>query len=104
MLLAVFAAGTVAYSAAATEMAVTMAIADTDKIGMDMPHCLVCDEDSAADMAACDMACTVPLVADLIGGVALPRTRMRPQHETSASRDLPGRTSEPSLDPPRTLI
>lgn len=103
-LLAVFAAGTVAHSAAAMEMALTMAVADAGEIGMDMPDCSGCDDERATDMAACDMACTAPLVAHLSDGAALPRPSMRQQHEPSVSRDLPGRTSGPALDPPRTLI
>lgn len=104
MLLVVFAAGGVAHSAAGAEMAVTMAVADAGETGMDMPDCPGCDDDGATDMAACDLACTTPIVADLTGGAALPGPRMRPQHEASFSRDLPGRTSGPALDPPQSLI
>lgn len=103
MLLAVFAAGTVAHSAMATEMAVTMAVADAGEIGMDMPDCSGCDTDDATDMAACDLACTAPLVADL-SSASLPGPHIRPQHEPSIPRDMRGRTGGPALDPPRTLI
>lgn len=103
MLLAVFAAGAVAHSAVATEMAVTMAVADSGEVGMDMPDCSGCEADGATDMAACDLACTAPLVADL-SSAALPGPYTRPQHEPSVLRDMRGRTGGPALDPPRTLI
>lgn len=102
-LLAVFAASTVAHAALATEMAVTMAVADADETGMDMPDCSGCDTDDTTDMAACNLACTAPLVADLSGASA-PGPCMRPQHEPAVACDLSGRTGPPALDPPRTLI
>jgi len=103
MLLAVFAAGTVAHAAVATEMAVTMAVADGGETGMDMPECPGCDADATTDMAACDLACTAPLVAD-IDSAAASRPCLRPQHEPSVVRNMRGRTGPPALDPPRTLI
>jgi len=103
MLLAVFAASTVAHAAVATDMAVTMAVADGGEIGMDMPECPGCDADATTDMAACDLACTAPLVAD-IDSAAASRPWLRPQHEPSVVRDMRGRTEPPALDPPRTLI
>lgn len=101
MVLAVFAAGTAAQAVVSTEMALTMAVADAGEAGMDMSDC--CDTDGATDMAACDLACTAPLVADL-SSAAQSGPCMRPQHEPSVVRDLPGRTGAPALDPPRTLI
>lgn len=102
-LLAVFAAGTVAHAAAATEMAVTMAVADAGETGMDMPECSGCDTDATTDMATCDLACTAPLVANL-NGVAASRPCLRPQNEPSVVRDRGGRSGPPALDPPRTII
>lgn len=103
VLLVVFAAGTVAHAAAATEMAVTLAVADVAETGMDMPECSGCETDASMDMAACDLACTAPLVADLNGAVAT-RPCLRPQHEPSLECDLRGRMGLPAFDPPRTLI
>lgn len=102
-LLAVLAAGTVAHAAAATEMAVTMAVADAGETGMDMPECSGCDTETMTDMAACDLACTAPLVADL-NGAAATMPCQRPQHEPSVVSDFRGRAGPPALDPPRTLI
>lgn len=103
MMLSVFAAGTATHVAMATEMAVTMAVADASETGMEMPACAGCDTDSATDMTACDLACTAPLATDL-SSAALPGAHTRPQHESSVLRDLRGRTGGPALDPPRTLI
>jgi len=102
-LLAVFMVGTVAHAAAATQMAVTMALADAGETGMDMPECPGCDTDAETDVAACDLACTAPLVADL-SSAAASRPCLRPQHDPSMVCDMRGRTGPPALDPPRTLI
>lgn len=101
--LAVFAVGTAVHAAMATEMTLAMSIADTAEIGMDMPECSGCDKDSKTDMAACDLACTAPLAADL-NGVSSTSPRVRPQHDRSIAVALYGRTGPTALDPPRTHI
>lgn len=103
ILLALVAAAPVAQSAAATEMAVSMAAADADPIGMDMPGCSGGDTDGATDTAPCDLACTAPLLAD-VSGAAMQGLRARPQHAPSDLADLRGRTGGPALDPPRPVI
>ena len=103
LLLAVFAVGTVAQSVLATEMTVAMSVSDAGAPGMDMPDCCGCDTDAGTDMAACDLACTAPLVADLNGAVVT-RPSLKPKHEPSFACDLHGRTGPPALDPPRIFI
>jgi len=96
--LAVFAAGMTAQSVLATEMTVAMSVSDASAPGMDMPDCCGCDTDAGTDMAACDLACTAPLVADLNGAVVT-RPSLKPKHEPSFACDLRGRTGQPALTP-----
>lgn len=103
ILIAVFAMGTAAYAAMATEITLAMSIADAAEIGADMPDCSGCDKDAKTDMAACDLACTAPLTADLNGAASI-GPRVSSQHDPSVVVKLCGRTGPPALDPPRTHI
>lgn len=103
--LVVFTAGSVMHPVSANAMALEMALASDD--AMSMPDCQGCtvDERGNADLAACDLACTVPVVAttDNAGGpvhVALLSRQERPLAE-----NLPlGLRGPPDLFPPRSLI
>lgn len=103
MLFAVFAAGTAAHAAMTTEMTLALSMPAPGETGMDMPDCPGCDTDDATDMTACDLACTVPLAADL-HGVASEHPRVSPEHDLAIVFELSGRTGPPALDPPRTRI
>jgi hypothetical protein len=100
VLLAVFAAGTVANAAGATSMSLKMsAIAMADGT---MGDCQDCPSDNSNSLA-CDQACVVPLVAIApVTRIDLPAAQT--EVAVSAVKESTGRTGPPLPYPPRTII
>ena len=103
VLLALFAAITVVHAARATAMSLEMAM--TDDVGMDMADCVGCDDDgSRSSGLACDIACVTPMVGILDGSAAsdvvVPSSVLKPVPAFTFS----GRTGPPDPFPPRALL
>lgn len=101
ILLAAFAAGTIAHAAGATTMAVNMAL--TASGAMNMGDCERCVSDGGdkKNAATCDIACVFPF-----SGTVSPEQAVHSQTAATASAfglfDVAGRTGPPDPYPPRS--
>ncbi len=66
LLLALFASGTIVFSAASTSMSLKMALSNADTT--DMNSCDDCGTGEASGMANCDTECTVSFSANVLEG------------------------------------
>lgn len=99
VLVAAFAAGTVAHAANATTMDVTMAI---ESVAMDMPNCQGCP-DADDGLPSCDTVCITPFVAVIpVAAAAMPVVGSL--LSTPAVRQVVGRAGLPDPYPPRSII
>jgi len=101
VLLAAFAAGTVAHAANAVRMTLEMQHTAAPSDG-EQADCQGCSGDDGST-AVCDQICVAPLIM-------LPAEATRPQtmavHEYTGAppRRLAGRTGPPATDPPRAVL
>lgn len=99
VLVAAFAAGTVAHAANATTMDVTMAV---DSADMGMPDCQGCPDDGNG-LPSCDTVCVTPFVAVMpVAAAEMPVVRAL--LATPAVRQVGGRGGLPDPYPPRSII
>lgn len=100
VLLAAFAAGSVAHAASATVMDVTMALAGAG--GTDMPECDGC-ADGDDNPPPCNGLCVAPLLAMSNPGPIL-HPVVDAQTGDASTHDVVGRTGPPDPSPPRTIV
>ena len=100
VLLATFAAGTVAHAASATSMALKMSLADTN--GGNVKDCPVCSDDEGA-VPVCDQVCVTPFAAVSVGA-ALGLPLFAYDFAAAPLGDSASLTGTPDPYPPRTNI
>lgn len=103
VLVAAFAAGSVAHAASATSIAVKMALAGAG--GMNMTDCEWCGTDGDDDDAdgTCDLVCVTTLIAT-VGCDTVPQPPVMTHAAGESVCGFVGRTGPPEPYPPRTLI
>lgn len=103
-LIAILATGSVIHAASTSTMAVKMTLADNGT--MNVANCTNCNADGNGIEGgpSCDIACLIPLVADL-GTRQIPNTPVAISSPApNGGYDFVDRTAQPEPHPPRTLI
>jgi hypothetical protein len=101
VLLAVFAAATVAQGAYATSM--SLAMSPAAMIGGDMGDCDACPPDDRDKAPVCGQACLAPFVA-IPAPVGVELSFAAAEIQASPLEELVGHTGAPDPSPPRTII
>jgi hypothetical protein len=101
VLLAVFAAGTVAHAANVTSM--SLAMSPTAMADGDMGDCDGCPPGDDGKASLCGQICLAPFAAILVAaGLELPV--MTADIAASPAEEIAGRTGPPDPAPPRTIV
>jgi hypothetical protein len=100
VLVAAFAAGTVAHAANATGM--TLEMQHAAPIDGEPADCRGCSGDDGST-AVCDQICVAPLIV-LPTETACPQTMAGHEYAGAPPRRLAGRSGPPATDPPRAIF
>jgi hypothetical protein len=101
VLLAVFAAGTIAHGASTTRM--SLAMSHGTMAGGDMGDCDGCPPGDDGKASLCGQVCLAPFAA-IPAAVSIELPLVRAGIAVSPLKEIVGRTGPPDPSPPRTII
>jgi hypothetical protein len=101
VLLAVFAAGTIAHGASATSM--SLAMSHDAMAGGDMGDCDGCPPGDDGKASLCGQVCLAPFAA-IPAAVSIELPLVAAEMAASPLQEMVGRTGPPDPSPPRTII